>query len=281
MKTTTEQVSEPVNQKGFDGNITVDDIYPYYKMNQGEMEDDIYNQVENSKKEKIHGILERLNRSLGEIQPLWPQATKLELYIAFGKCYNDPNQLVIDIEDKQFKDYIKDASKELIEQTSSCKHTKSSKNSTIHSSMFNRAADQNDDSENEEEEKDDENSKDDDSDFENDYDQPRRWNLRRSTRITTRSESQRANNNDDERNGQVPSENNTNNANQQNNSEENDNYNDESDESDDDDFSYNYKGPSLTHKQVKKKSQSKKSSERSSKKKTHKEQENIDLPRPK
>ena len=108
VKTTTEQPSEPEIQKEFEGIITIDDIYPYYKMEQGEIDDDIYMKMEKEKKERIQGIINRLNRSLDEIQPLWPQASKLELYIAFDKSYNDPNQLVNDIEDQNFKEFIKE-----------------------------------------------------------------------------------------------------------------------------------------------------------------------------
>lgn len=282
MKTTTNPTTEPSTQKAFEGIITIDDIYPFYRMEQGDLDDDIYNQVENNKKKVINGILERLNRSLDEIQQLWPEATKLQLYIAFDKSHNDPNQLVNDIEDKQFQDFIKDTANELIEQINSQKKNKSSENATIHSSMFGGSVDQNNENVNEEEEIEEVKDDDDDSDFESSYGPARRWNLRRSSRTSQKNTQQEDEENEEEL--QAADTNNSN-ENQQNKQDSDGEFEDESDESDGD-FVYHYKGPLLTHKQTmknKKKGQGKKSAENSkaTKRKTHKEQENIDLPRPK
>lgn len=269
VKTTTEQPSEPEIQKEFEGIITIDDIYPYYKMEQGEIDDDIYMKMEKEKKERIQGIINRLNRSLDEIQPLWPQASKLELYIAFDKSYNDPNQLVNDIEDQNFKEFIKDCAKELNLQSNNKKQNKSSYNSTIHSSMFGRTNEDIEQNE-EEDENDNYNNRDDDSDFENQSETPKKWNLRRSTKVQQVDESNQTSNEGDS------------NSQQANSNTDNDEFSD-GDDASDDDFSYGGKGSSSRKKQKKSKKITKKASsaEGQSKRKCHREQENIDLPRPK
>ena len=83
--------------------ITLDDIYPFYKLDPNIFDPGSYESIENTKKMNIQICLNRINRYLGEIKPLWPKASKLELYIAFGKCYNDPNEFVNSIDDAQFK----------------------------------------------------------------------------------------------------------------------------------------------------------------------------------
>ncbi|OHT12704.1 Myb-like DNA-binding domain containing protein [Tritrichomonas foetus] len=96
--------------------ITVDDIYPYYKFEKGLIDKNIYEQVEENKKRNIQGILNRLNRCIDEIRPLWPNATKLEFYIAFGKCLNDPDEFVNSLEKAKFRYSVRVSANDLLKK---------------------------------------------------------------------------------------------------------------------------------------------------------------------
>lgn len=249
-------------------------------MKQEGIDDDIYNQVESNKKKTIQGVLDRLNRSLDEIQPLWPQATKLELYIAFDKSSHDPNQLVIDIEDKRFQEYIRDSAKELIEQVNSTKRTRSKSKSKNFSSVYNRAL-RDDDSDflNEEEEKEEDQANDDDSDFQNDSEPPKKWNLRNSTKSSHSYSNQQDDDSDDEGNNQNANENI---SSKQENSNSDTNFSDDvSEKSDDDDFSYTSKSSKKSKKLKKKAKTASENTTKVTKRKFKKEQEGSNLPRPK
>lgn len=93
--------------------ISVSDIYPFYQMEQGELDDYTYQQAEETKKKKISVVVNRLNRCIEDIRPYCSNSTKLEIYLAFDKCCHDPNELVLNIENKDFMQAITREAKEL------------------------------------------------------------------------------------------------------------------------------------------------------------------------
>lgn len=101
--------------------ILLEDIFPYYKDNF--IEDDTKTQkaiIEN-KKRAINLRLIQLNKHLGKFYKKWPDATPLNIYIAFLKKDMSPEDLLSCIEDRNFKKEVRQETKERMKASKKCK----------------------------------------------------------------------------------------------------------------------------------------------------------------